>query len=358
MPLEVVMPKLGLTMTEGLIVEWKKKEGEPVRKGEVLFVLETEKVTYEVEAAEDGVLGRILIHENETVPVGAAVAYLLLPGEDASALEELKEREVTAPAQPTVSTPERPVSESIPLPQKGGRAKASPLAKKTARKYHVDLETIRGTGPSGMVIQADVENARQSGIQAVSGKAPETGDQVSHSGMRRAIARNMIAAKVETAQTYMSNTIDAGKIVQHREDVLQKIQDTEGVRVTITDLMMKITGAAISRHPVLNTRWTDQGVVYLPEVHMGMAMALEDGLIVPVIRDINRKSLAEIAKDRITLIQKGKSKGFLPDDISGSTFTLSAMGMFGTEWFTANINVPESAILAVGAIMDLSLIHI
>ncbi|MBW1782604.1 MAG: dihydrolipoyl dehydrogenase [Deltaproteobacteria bacterium] len=349
MPLEVVMPKLGLTMTEGLLVEWKKNEGEPVQKGEILFILETEKVTYEVESSEDGVLGRVLIHENETVPVGAVVAYLLLPGEDASALPEL---EVKTPPQPSVSTPERPVSEGVVLPQTGDRAKASPLAKKTARKHHMDLQTIRGTGPSGMIIHEDVENARQSGIQGLSRRAPEPGERVPHSGMRRAIARNMIAAKVETAQTYMSNTIDAGKIVQYREDVLEEIQHKEGVRITITDLMMKISGAAISRHPVINTRWTDEGVVYLPDVHMGMAMALEDGLIVPVIRDINRKTLAEIAKDRISLIQKGRTTGFLPDDISGSTFTLSAMGMFGTESFTANINVPESAILAVGAIID------
>ena len=170
--------------------------------------------------------------------------------------------------------------------------------------------------------------------------------------MRLAIARNMMASKVGTAQTYMSNTADAGKIVRYRKEMLQKIQDLHGVKITITDLMMKVTAAAIAEHPVINTRWTDQGTLFMADVHMGMAMALDDGLIVPVIRDINKKNIAQIAKDRIELIQKGRKKGFLPDDISGSTFTLSAMGMFGTEQFTANINVPENAILAVGAIID------
>jgi pyruvate dehydrogenase E2 component (dihydrolipoamide acetyltransferase) len=170
--------------------------------------------------------------------------------------------------------------------------------------------------------------------------------------MRRAIAKKMLAAKVETAQTYMSVTVDAGRIVAYRETLLPYIQERAGVRVTITDLMMKVTGAAIREHPVVNTRWTPEGILYLDEVHMGMAMALDAGLIVPVIRDIHQKNLTQIARDRTTLIEKGKNNRFMPDDITGSTFTLSAMGMFGIEQFTANINLPESAILAVGAVID------
>jgi len=238
-----------------------------------------------------------------------------------------------------------------------GRAKASPLAKRAAREQNIDLRTVIGTGPDRMIIKEDVDKTRQSGVQGIfsAPRPPDVlkeGELVPHSGMGLAIARNMMASKVQTAQTYMSNTADAGKIVQYRKQMLQKIQDLHGVKITITDLMMKVTAAAIAEHPVINTRWTDQGTVYMADVHMGMAMALDDGLIVPVIRDINKKGIAQIAKDRVELIQKGRNKGFLPDDISGSTFTLSAMGMFGTEQFTANINVPENAILAVGAIID------
>jgi pyruvate dehydrogenase E2 component (dihydrolipoamide acetyltransferase) len=355
MPVEIAMPKLGLTMTEGIIVEWRKKEGEPVKKGEVLFVLETEKVTYEVESPEDGILGRILVHEKETVPVGAVVAYLLKPGEGLSDLEGRRPEKVEIAAQP------EPVQERPPAGQgevrEETRIKASPLAKKMAKTYKLDLGTLRGSGPGGRITKEDVEKAYERTRKGAATprrktEGVSTGEPVPFTGMRRAIARNMLAAKVETAQTYMSNTVDATGIVEARKVLLPFIQNNSGVRVTITDILMKITAAAIREHPVLNTVWTEDGIIYLEEVHMGMAMALDEGLIVPVIRDMHSKGLAQIAKERIELIRKGKENKFLPDDITGSTFTLSTLGMFGTEQFTANINLPESAILAVGAIMD------
>jgi dihydrolipoamide dehydrogenase len=355
MPKDVVMPKIGLTMAEGLIVEWKKREGEPVKKGEILFILETEKVTYEVESPEDGVLGKILVQKDETVPVGTVVAYILKPGEDASDLEKVMAKRSESRAK--LEKPEPgplPHEEGTPLmgeePSTGTRASATPLAKKTARMYHIDLQKVRGTGPDRMIIREDVEKAREELDKKAEASVGER--QVPLTGMRRAIAKKMLASKVETAQTYMSNTVDAGKILEYRKAVLPEIQGEFGVKVTITDLMMKITGAAILEHPIINTQWSDKGIVFLNDVHMGMAMALDDGLIVPVIRDINNKDLAQIAKDRIDLIRKGKNRSFLPDDISGSTFTLSAMGMFGIEHFTSNINLPENAILAVGAIID------
>jgi pyruvate dehydrogenase E2 component (dihydrolipoamide acetyltransferase) len=349
MAIEIVMPKLGLTMTEAMLVEWKKREGDRVKKGEILFVLETEKVTYEVEAPEDGILGKVLVHEKETVPVGAVVAYLLAPGERPSEDRKAQERlspEGWAPREAPIRAGEEP----------GTRVKASPLAAKIARAAGIDLRAVTGTGPGGRILREDVEKvafektrvqAREGKTEAVTGIRP-----VALSGMRRAIAKKMLAAKVETAQTYMSVTVDAGRIVAYRETLLPYIQERAGVRVTITDLMMKVTGAAIREHPVVNTRWTPEGILYLDEVHMGMAMALDAGLIVPVIRDIHQKNLTQIARDRTTLIEKGKNNRFMPDDITGSTFTLSAMGMFGIEQFTANINLPESAILAVGAVID------
>jgi len=359
MPLSIVMPKLGLTMTEGQIVEWKKKEGDYVKKGEVLFILETEKVTYEVESPEDGILGKILVRENETVPIREVVAYLLSPGESISDLEILKaEPEKDRVRLEEIRAEPMPSQEpTFPVEARAARVKAFPLAKKIARAYSIDLHTVKGTGPGGIIIREDVEKAHEKAqIEAplVSAQAKEAPGQrlVKLTGMRRAIAKNMLASKVETAQTYMSNTVDASKITEYRNTLLPEIQEKFGVRLTITDIMMKITGAAIREHPVMNTRWTDEGIMYLEDVHMGMAMALNEGLIVPVIRDINKKSLAQIAKERIELIQKGRENRFLPDDITGSTFTLSAMGMFGIEQFTANINLPENAILAVGAIID------
>lgn len=366
MPVDVVMPKLGLTMEEGLIVEWKVQEGDEVKKGDILFVLETEKVTYDVEAPEDGVLGKIVVQEQETVPVGAVVAYLLKPGESASdiagaAVEkphtEASTQEVRA-EESTSRTPQ-PISSDT-------RVRATPLAKKIAREYSISLDTITGSGPGGRIIREDVEKAKESASKEVAAApvsaqtptpaaqagASQEGDLVKFTGMRRAIAKNMMTSKTEAALAYMTNCVDATKIQELRATLLPYIEKKHDVRITITDVMMKITAAAIREHPVLNTRWTDKGVLYLEDVHMGMAMALGEGLIVPVIRDINKKSYGQIAKDRISLIKKGKEGTYTPDDIKGGTFTLSAMGMFGLEHFTAIVNQPENAILAVAAILD------
>ncbi|MCU0553316.1 MAG: 2-oxo acid dehydrogenase subunit E2 [Syntrophales bacterium] len=372
MPVEIVMPKLGLTMTEGLIVEWRKKEGDPVKKGDILFVLETEKVTYEVEAPEDGTLGKILVKEQETVPVGAAVAYLLKPGE---AAVEVTAAPAAAPkAEAASPAPAAPAAAAAPAgaPPAGGRVKATPLAKKVAKELGVDLAAVAGSGPGGRILREDVEKAKAAGVQAPAAPAAAAapapaapaqataapaaaaaeGRLAAFTGMRKTIAKRMLQSKVEAAQAYMGNTVDATRIQALRAELLPFIEKKSGVRITITDLMMKVTGAALREHPVINTRWTDKGVLFLPEVNMGMAMALDEGLIVPVIKNINAKSLGQVAQDRVALIEKGKKNSFLPDDIKGSTFTLSAMGMFGLETFTAIINQPENAILAVGAILD------
>jgi pyruvate dehydrogenase E2 component (dihydrolipoamide acetyltransferase) len=226
-----------------------------------------------------------------------------------------------------------------------------------AKAMGLDLGGITGSGPAGRITREDVEKAQKTAAEkpAATPPAPSLeaeGYVMPFTGMRRTIAKKMLASKVEAAQAYMGNTIDATRIQELRKVLLPHIEKKQGVRITITDIMMKITGTALREHPVINTRWTDKGVLFLPDVHMGMAMALAEGLIVPVIRDINKKSYGQIATDRVQLIKKGKENKFLPDDIKGGTFTLSAMGMFGLETFTAIINQPENAILAVGAIID------
>jgi pyruvate dehydrogenase E2 component (dihydrolipoamide acetyltransferase) len=350
MPVDIVMPKLGLTMTEGLIVEWKKKEGDEVQKGEVLFVLETEKVTYEVEAPEGGVLGRIVVQEQETVPVGAVVAYLLKPGESAA---DLTDAPADAPAaeETVIELKAKTPAAAAADASVDKRIRATPLAKKIAGEHGIDISTITGTGPSGRVVREDVEKAKEA-IALKPSETPSEEKLVKFTGMRRAIAKNMLTSKTEAALAYMGNSVDATKIQELRETLLPYVEKKHGVRVTITDIMMKITGAAIREHPVINTRWTDEGILYLEDVHMGMAMALDNGLIVPVIRNINKKGIGQIAMDRVELIAKGREGRYTPDDIKGGTFTLSAMGMFGLENFSAIVNQPESAILAVAAIMD------
>ncbi|MCU0592428.1 MAG: 2-oxo acid dehydrogenase subunit E2 [Desulfobacterales bacterium] len=363
MPVQIAMPKLGLTMTEGLITEWKFKEGDSVKKGDVLFTLETEKVTYEVESPADGVLAKILICEGETVPVGAVVGYITQTGEKLP-LPLAPETIAVGKERPTpgelsteteFSAQTSPISEIEVSAPTDLRIRATPLAKKTARAYGIDLGGVKGSGSHGRIMLCDVEAWLQRQATVPTGIAqPDAagGDRlVPFSSMRRAIARKMLASKLETAQTYMSLNADASKILECREALLSVIEAKHHVRITVTDIIMKITGAAIKEHPVINTRWTAEGVLFLKDVHMGMAMALEEGLIVPVIRNINDKSFSQISLERTRLIEKGKANKFMPDDISGSTFTVSAMGMFGIEQFTSNINVPECAILAVGTII-------
>ncbi len=360
MPLKIVMPKLGLTMTEGTLIEWTKKEGDSVKAGEVIFILETEKVTYEVEAPEDGTLGKIIIQNQDTVPVGEVVAYLLRPGETPDDLKIEAAAGEQKPEVPETVNPESAVGQPNPntdLPPEtdGVRIKATPMAKKAAREHHIDLRTVKGTGPGGRIIREDI---RKKNKEQLTASTPEPTNKTSgqklvpFTGMRRAIAKKMLSSKVETAQTYMSNTVNAANVKEYRELLLSHLEKKTDARVTITDVMMKITAAALKEHPVINTQWTDDGILYFDDVHMGMAMALDEGLIVPVIRDINGKSIMQVAENRLELIERGRSNSFLPDDITGSTFTLSAMGMFGIEQFTSNINLPENAILAVGAIID------
>ncbi|MFH0845076.1 MAG: dihydrolipoamide acetyltransferase family protein, partial [Pseudomonadota bacterium] len=320
MPIEIIMPKLGLTMTEGTVVEWKKKEGDPVKKGDILFVLQTEKVTFEVESPVDGLLGKILVREKETAPVGGVVAYLLKPGESEMDIRAVSPVKDEAPPLEGDAGEPAPAERGEVAPGEPARLKASPLAKKMAKEYNLDLGRIKGTGPGGRITKEDVEKAyedrQRPSVPVSEPKKEEPVEKlVPFTGMRRTIAKRMLASKVETAQTYMSNTVDATRMMEYRESLLPYIQEKYGVRVTITDIMMKITGAAIREHPIINTRWTEEGILYLEDVHMGMAMALDDGLIVPVIRDINKKGFARIALDRMALIRKGKEKAFLPDDI-------------------------------------------
>ena len=342
MAIRVLMPKIGLTMAEGKIVEWRKKEGERVEKGEVLFVFETEKTTFEVEAPEAGVLAKILAQAEETVPVGAVVGLLIQ-----------KEGETVAVSQKeTMIRLEAGQIQSSEF-QAPGRVRATPLARKIAKEKGLDLKNIPAPGLGVRIRKVDVEKAlppRPS--EPVLAQRGESGKLVKLTGMRRMIAQKMLASKIETAQIYMAGTVDASRILESRGTLGPVVEKRTGVHLTITDILMKITAAAISLHPVMNTRWTPEGILWLDEIHMGMAMALEEGLIVPVIWDMGKKSLTEVAQARAELVEKGKKGKLSPDDMKGSTFTFSSLGMYGVEEFSAILNQPESAILGVGAILD------
>ena len=343
MAIQVLMPKIGLTMTEGKIVEWKKKEGERVEMGEVLFVFETEKVTFEVEAAQSGYLAKILAPIDATVQIGETVGLLVeKEGERAESAGE--------PPEANLGEVKNPVREIGA--DRGEKIRATPMARRIARERGIDLGKVSASSAGERIRMADVDAALETNPPGEGVSGVGEGKVVKLSGMRSAIAERMLAGKRETAQTYMAISVDAKKIVESRETLAPMAEKSTGVHITITDILMKITASAISRHPVMNTRWTKEGILWLEPIHMGMAMALEEGLIVPVIPDIGRKTLFEIAQSRSSVVEKGKKGKLTPDEITGSTFTLSSLGMYGIEEFTSIINIPESAILAVGAILD------
>ncbi len=345
MAIQVLMPKIGLTMTEGKIVEWKKREGERVEKGEILFVFETEKVAFEVEAPQSGFLAKILAQVDEIVPIGGVVGLLIE--------KEGEEVEVAVAAKKPEAIPGDIGKRVLEVrTERVEKIRATPMAKKIAKERGLDLKTVSGSGMGGRIKMKDVESAPdRKSFEPVFPPIAE-GKLVKLSGMRRIIAQKMLASKIETAQTYMTISVDTTKILESRERLAPVIKKMTGVHLTLTDILMKITSSAISLHPIINTRWTPDGIIWFDAIHMGMAMALEEGLIVPVIWDIGKKSLSETAEARTVLIEKGKKGKLTPDEMKGSTFTLSSLGMFGVEEFTANINQPESAILAVGAILD------
>jgi pyruvate dehydrogenase E2 component (dihydrolipoamide acetyltransferase) len=408
MAIEVTMPKLGLTMETGKITEWKKKEGEQVKKGEILLVVETEKITYEVEAPGDGMLHIVVPVEGE-VPVAELIGYLAADKAEydkiaagGGAPAAAAPAPAAAPAAQAAAPAAAPAAKTAaPARTPGERIKSSPYARKLADEAGIDIALVAGTGPEGRVVAKDVEAFKESGprikmtpvaekmaadlkidVSRIAGTGPggkitkedieqfaakqkapaekKTGEEKMEEGdklvkltsMRKVIARKMLESCNQAAQAYMTNSIDATLIQEFREKILKTAEKKHGVRVTITDFVIKITAMAIERHPVINTRWTADGILFLKAINIGMAMAIKDGLIVPVIHNANKKSIIQIAKDRTALIDKGRGGKLGPAEMTGGTFTVSAMGMFGTELFTAIINQPENAILGVGAIID------
>ncbi len=352
----ILMPKVGLTMTEGKIVEWRKAVGDRVEPGEIVFVFETEKVSFDVEATQSGKVSRIIVGEGETVAIGTEVALL----DDASAAAA-PAQVAAAPPQGDVPAKDNPASvRAEQAPARGSsKTRATPLARRIAKVNGIDIAQVAATSPGTPLKKRDVESylaglavRTTSAPGSAAMPTPADGRLVKLTSMREVIARKMVASTVEAAQAYMVVSVDAGNLVDARTRLIPSIEKQTGVRPTLTDLFAKIVAVAIERHPVMNTRWTKEGIVFLDAIHMGIATALDDGLVVPVIGNIGTKKLAEIAVERHDLIEKARSGKLPPERMKGSTFSISSLGMFGVEEFSAIINQPESGILAVGAIID------
>src|SRR6266508_2945959 len=343
MALEVTLPRLGQGMEAGTSVRWLKSERDRVEKGEPLYELDTEKVTQEVEADASGVLLKILAQEGEEIEVGKRIAVIGEEGEDVPAEspdgDSAKE---AGGAQAAAPEPERPAV-AVPTAD-GGRVKASPLARRIARERSIDLSSLTGTGPEGRVVAEDVERAAAAPAYAPAGAAPLEAEVVKLSSLRKTIARRLTEAW-EAPAFQISMSADMTRALALRERLREE-------KVTVTDVLTKLCAVALLRHREVNAHFSGDELRIFPSAHIGLAVATERGLLVPVLRECERKSLTQLASERGELVTRAREAKLTQDDLEGGTFTISNLGMYGVEQFTAVLNPPQAAILAVGAIEE------
>ncbi len=396
------MPKLSDTMEEGKILHWLKRVGDPVKIGEIIAEVETDKANMDLEAYDDGVLAEVRVGENESAPVGAVIAVLSPPGEAAGAKPVAKKAEKPAAVKPAAQkaseqapapkSAEKPAPASEPAGREpfrpqvvrraepaadGGRVKASPLARRIAEEHGLDLSAIAGTGPDGRIIEKDVEaalaakskaapadttartpaarEARPAAARAKPAARPAPGGRVELSRIRRTTAKRMGESKREVPHFYASADIAMDEVARLKDQLAALGGDFDGV--TYTHILLKAVGLALVRVPEVNASYDGDGVVLHPDVNVGMATAVDDGLMVPVLHHVDREPLAAIVRQARGLVERARAGRFGGDDLSGGTFTLSNLGMFPVSDFAAIINQPQAAILAVGAIREVAVVR-
>jgi pyruvate dehydrogenase E2 component (dihydrolipoamide acetyltransferase) len=391
MATKVHMEALSPTMEEGQLVKWLKSEGDAVTNGDVLAEIETDKATMELVARGEGILRKIMLGEGSTAPVGEVIAVIGTKDEDISDLvggggdaapapapkaekksakgkkkgevTEESEVEPEAPAAGTAATadPSPAEVEVATAPATEGRVKASPLARRLAADEGLELRAIQGSGPGGRIVKRDVERAAQDApVAPAAAKAPafalrltppdstEDFRDVALSQMRKTIAKRLVESIGPVPHFFLTVDVDMSRVVEARERANALLEST-GVKVSFNDIVLKATAAALRRHPECNAHWGGDHIRHFNRVHLGVAVAIEDGLITPVVRDAHLKGIAEIARE---LAGRAREKKLKPDEYTGATFSVSNLGMFGIEEFTAVINPPEAGILAVGALEE------
>jgi pyruvate dehydrogenase E2 component (dihydrolipoyllysine-residue acetyltransferase) len=364
---QVTLPRLGQGMESGTIVRWLKAEGDTVEKGEVLYELDTEKATQEVEADASGTLLKILAGEGEEIEVGKAIAVIGEPGEEYSPPESddaegAEEPPAPAAVEEPVEVEEEP--SSAPPPQaaepteNGGRVKASPLARRIARERGVDLRSLRGTGPEGRIVAEDVERAeRAAPVAEAAPPAPAAGEVqvVPLTGMRKAIARRMTEAW-EAPAFQITMTADMTAAIHLREALVARMAEGDA-KPTYSDILTKVCAVALMRHRAVNALFAGEEIHLIPTANIGIAVAVPNGLVVPIQRSCETKTIPQLANERADLVARTRGGGLRQDDLEGGTFTISNLGMYGVERFVAVLNPPQAAILAVGAIEERAVVR-
>jgi len=364
MSIEILMPALSPTMTEGKLAKWLKKEGDAVKSGDVLAEIETDKATMEMEAVDEGVMGKILVAEGtEGVAVNAPIAVLLEEGESASTAKAAPKAAPTAAPKaeaPKAEAPKpqaAPAAAPAPVAKSGDRAFVSPLAKRLAANAGIDLSRVSGSGPHGRIVKADIDGLSKGGAKAApraaaapSGPVPDYGQaykEVPHTGVRKIIAKRLLEAKTTIPHFYL--TIDC--VIDELMSMRKKINERSdgSYKVSVNDFVIRASALALRKVPAVNASWTDEAMRMYENVDISVAVATPDGLITPIIRNADKKGLAAISNEMKDLAGRAKDKKLKPEEFQGGGFSISNLGMFGIKQFEAIINPPQAAILAVGS---------
>ena len=363
MPIAIEMPKMTDTMEEGVLVEWSVKEGDKIAAGDVIAQVETDKATMDVEAYDDGVLLKKVAKAGEALPIGGLIAILGDAGEDVSQMIAEHESNAAVPTPSAETAAETPAADKekkkATAATSNGRTKASPLAKRMATDHGLPLANLVGSGPGGRVIKRDVEAeiARTPATVPASTRilAADRGiESVRISQMRKAIARRLAESKYTSPHFYLTSDVDVAALITQRTMLNDYLAKSGGPKVSFNDFVTKACASALVQHPDVNVTYAPEDGVILKYnyVDIGVAVAIEDGLVTPVIRDVQQKSVATIAQEIQALAVRARDKKLATDEMEGSTFTTSNLGMFGIESFTAIINPPNACILAIGGIRD------
>ena len=376
MAIQILMPALSPTMSDGKLAKWLKKEGDSVESGDVLAEIETDKATMEMEAVDEGTIGKILVPEGtEGVAVNAPIAVLLEEGDDESAIEEAMASAAPAPKleapkeeAPKAEAPKpeaKPDGAPAPKPQQapsGGRIFASPLAKRMAEQAGLDLSQVQGSGPNGRIVKADIEKALEGGAPAAAAPtaeepaaapppeiaAPYT--EVPHSSMRKVIAQRLSESKRTIPHFYLSVDCELDTLLALRKQLNDKSPEGEGAyKISVNDFVVRAVALALRQVPAANATWTDSAVLQYDTVDVSVAVATPNGLITPVVRNADAKGLVQISAEMKDYAVRARDGKLMPEDYQGGGFTISNMGMMGIKDFSAIINPPQSCILAVGA---------
>ena len=347
MAFSVVMPALEMAQETGKLLAWRKKEGDRVAKGEPLLEIETDKAVVEVEAPADGVLAGIKASEGADIPVGQTIAWIVAPGEQPPSDTESSAPAARAVSQPKVETPPAAIHAATPS---ASSAKISPKARRLAKELGVDIASVVGSGPGGEILASDVQAAAtKSSTHAAS---HESGTLETLTSLGRVMAERTTQSWTTVPHFFVTREVDASALNRYRDNALAEIERTNHVRVSHTDLLVALVARTIVKHPRLNASWSSEGIRVHAHVHMGVAIAVNDGVVAAVIRNAHEATLADIAVQRRDVAERARAGKLRPADISDATFTISNLGMYKVDQFCAIITPPQAAILAVGGILD------